>query len=118
MIKKNKEKRMKKSEMKRRLKAAMYLMDARARHIEQLKGEIKVYEALKQVSEAYITYLAAGHGEIIKIPKKELSRIIGTSTIIASEDEKHYILKVVKKADLEKAIEDEKADENNDSKTR
>ena len=97
---------MKKSEMECKLRAAEHLMNARAKHIEQLKYEIQIKEAQVTTSQAYITWLARNRKEI-KIPKKELSKLMHTSTIVADVDENNYIIRVVKKEDLQKPKEEE-----------
>lgn len=100
---------MKKSEMERKLRAAEHLMNARAKHIEQLKYEIQIKEAQVVTSQAYITWLARNRKEI-KIPKKELSKLMHTNTIVADVDENNYIIRVVKKEDLAHLAQ-EKAEE-------
>lgn len=87
---------MKKSELERKLRAAEHLMNARAKHIERLKMELQVKEAIATVSQAYISYLARGKDKVI-IPKKDLAKFLHKYTIIADHDEDNYILQVVEK---------------------
>ena len=97
---------MKKSEMERKLRAAEHLMNARAKHIEQLKAEIQIKDAQVTTSQAYITWLARNRGEI-KIPKKELAKLMNTSIIVAGVDDNNYIIKVVNKESLHQKEKEE-----------
>lgn len=95
---------MKKSELERKLKAAEHLMNARAKHIERLKMELQVKEAIATVSQAYISYLAGGKEKVI-IPKKDLAKFLLNYTIVADHDKDNYILQVVEKDDIQNPME-------------
>ena len=87
---------MKKEEMERKLKAAEHLMNARGTHIQQLKAELHIKDAIITASQAYIGYLARGREKVI-IPKKDLAKFILKYTIVADHDNDNYILQVIEK---------------------
>lgn len=85
-----------KNMLERQKEAALHLAEARAIHIERLKEEIKIKDAVIAMSEAYITYMAGEQGEV-RIPKKDLAQFVSKNTVHCDVDDDYYIIKIVAK---------------------